>query len=202
MRKLLLSSAVALVALSSAALAGERNYFSNSGTSSVEGNISITKSFTKTRTTVNKDQFDNYNGIGTYTSAEHGGVADIKTAGKAGAKSFGLNAAVANANGVQGSVDLSAGLNANGIPGVGAIGGALNANLTGTALQAGSTSVSGSGLVANAQYGGSVKATSAGYAQGSAVAQREWGNSHTYSTMDQTNVTRNLTASGTISRTR
>jgi hypothetical protein len=208
MKKVLIAS-VALVALSGAALADSRhgsynnsgNPFSNSGTTSVEGSIDVTKTRTTTHTTVNKDAFDNYSGIGTYTSAEHGGISNIKTTGKAGAASLGVNAATASANGVQGSIDLGASVN-GAIGGLGSAIGSLNAGLGATALQAGTSAVSGSGLVAGASNGGSLKAESAGYASGSAVAQREWGNSHTYSTQDQWNTTRTLSAQGSLSRTR
>jgi len=203
MRKLLLSSA-ALVALSSAAVAnpfqnGYGNHFSN-GTGSTTVNVDISKTHRTTTTTVDRHQWDNYSGIGTYSSAEHGGISDIKTNGKAAAATVGVNFSTAKASGAERSVDLSAGLQGSilNIP----VSAGLNANLTGRALNAETSSVSGSAIVAGAAFGGSLKAESAGYAAGSAAAYKEWGNSyqHTYQ-HDVTNQTR-WQGTGSITRTR
>ena len=208
MRKLIFASSVALLALSGAALAdgGNRSLYNShvsNGTSSLDAKLDITRSETQTNTQITKYQQDNYNGIGTYTNAEHGGVSEIKTSGKAGAASLGVNAAVANATGRQGTAELNANLGVSAIPGlIPSVNANLGASVGATGLQAGSSSISGSGLVAGAVGGGSVKASSAGYASGSAVAQREWGSSNQTTNQQQWQNVKNLTANVAASRTR
>ncbi|WP_139165576.1 hypothetical protein [Microvirga guangxiensis] len=207
MKRILLAS-VAVVVSSGAALADnpfsngrhQGNYFSN-GTGTTAVNLDVSRTKTTTHTVVNRDQWDNYSGIGTYSSAEHGGISDIKTTGKAGAATLGVNFSTANAVGVERSADLSAELSGYINP-LGSAGIGLDANLSSRKLEANTSSVSGSGIVAGASLGGSVKAESAGYAAGSAAAYKEWGNSYQNIHQEQWQNQTRWQGSGSVSRTR
>jgi hypothetical protein len=172
MRKLILASSVALLALSGAALAKDNyhgGYQSQVQTGTISGQFNYSKTYSAFDKLTNTQTRNDYNGFQGFTSAEHGGKIEVKSNYHGGVNGSTVNNSTAHFKG--GEISL----NASVTPPVFGIGG-VSGQIRG--LEANSNSYSGGNLSASSQYGGSASGLTAGYAAGGAGARNETGWSH------------------------
>jgi hypothetical protein len=189
MRKLILASSVALLALSGAAMADQYGYGHRSQvqTGTISGQFNYSKTYSAFDKLTNTQTRNDYNGFQGFTSAEHGGKIEVKSNYHGGVTGSTVNNSTANFKGGEINGNLTGSLKI----GPSTVG-TLSAAGQVRGLEANSNSYSGGNLSASSQYGGSASGLTAGYAAGGAGARNEtgwsqsqtadhqWGNSTTW----------------------